>query len=88
MAINITPLGDRVVAEPVEQEAKTASGIYLPENAKEKSVMAKVVALGKDVKNVKKGDKVLYKEFSTTEVKMEGKEYIIVKEGDILAVVK
>jgi chaperonin GroES len=88
MSVKITPLGDRVVAEAIEQESKTASGIYLPDNAKEKPVMAKVMAVGKNVKNVKVADKILYKEYSTTEVKMDGKEYILVKEEDILATVK
>lgn len=88
MSVKITPLGDRVVAEAIEQESKTASGIYLPDNAKEKPVMAKVIAVGKNVKNVKVADKILYKEYSTTEVKMDGKEYILVKEEDILATVK
>lgn len=88
MAANITPLADRLVAEPIEQESKTASGIYLPENAKEKPVTARVLAVGKDVKNVKVKDKILYKEFSTTEVKIDGKEYILLKEEDVLATVK
>ena len=88
MSAKITPLGDRVVAEAIEQEAKTASGLYLPENAKEKPVMAKVLAVGKDVKNIKVNDQILYKEFSTTEVKMDGKEYILISEPDVLATVK
>lgn len=88
MAVKITPLADRLVAEPIEQEAKTASGLYLTESAKEKPVMAKVVAVGKDVKNVKVNDKILYKEFSTTEVKVDGSEYILLKEEDVLATVK
>lgn len=88
MSVKITPLADRVVAEPVETQNKTASGIYLPDGAKEKPVMAKVVAVGKDVKNLKEGDKILYKEYSTTEVKIDGTEYILVKEEDVLAIVK
>jgi chaperonin GroES len=88
MSVKINPLAAWVVAQPVEKEAKTASGIYLPDNAKEKPVMAKVQAVGKDVKSVKVGDSILYKEYSTTEVKMEGNEYILVKEEDILATVK
>lgn len=88
MSLKINPLADRVVAQPVEKEAKTASGIYLPDNAKEKPVMAKVLAVGKDVKSVKVGDNILYKEYSTTEVKMDGTDYILVKEEDILATVK
>lgn len=88
MSVKITPLADRVVGQPVEAEAKTASGLYLPDNAKEKPVMAKVVAVGKDVKQVKVNDKILYKEYSTTDVKVDGKDYILVKEEDILATVK
>jgi len=84
----ITPLGDRVVAVREEAATKTASGLYLPENAKEKPVLAKVVAIGKDVKTVKNADKILYKEYSTTEIKIDGTEYLIVKEEDILGTVK
>ncbi|HRJ06771.1 MAG TPA: co-chaperone GroES [Candidatus Saccharibacteria bacterium] len=88
MSSPITPLGDRVVAVREEAATKTASGLYLPENAKEKPVLAKVVAIGKDVKTVKNADKILYKEYSTTEIKIDGTEYLIVKEEDILGTVK
>ena len=88
MALNINPLADWVVAEAVASEAKTASGLYLPDNAKEKSKVASVKAVGKEVKTVKKGDKILYKEYSTTEIKIDGTEYILVKEEDVLATVK
>ena len=87
MALKINPLADWVVAEAVAAEAKTASGLYLPDNAKEKSKVATVLAVGKDVKTLKKGEKILYKEYSTTEVKVDGTEYILVKEEDILATV-
>lgn len=87
MSTPIKPLADRVVAVRVEAAEKTASGLYLPDNAKEKPVMAEVQAVGPDVKSVKKGDKILYKEYSTTEIKINGKEYLIVKEEDILATV-
>ena len=87
MSTPIKPLADRVVAVRVEAAEKTASGLYLPDNAKEKPVMAEVQAIGPDVKNVKKGDKILYKEYSTTDVKINGDEYLIVKEEDILATV-
>lgn len=80
----ITPLGDRVVAVKEEAKTKTASGLYLPDNAKEKPVLASVIAAGKDVKAVKSGDKILYKEYATTEIKIDGTEYLIVKEEDIL----
>ncbi len=87
MSTPIKPLADRVVATRVEAAEKTASGLYLPDNAKEKPVMAEVQAIGPDVKSVKKGDKILYKEYSTTEIKIDGTEYLIVKEEDILATV-
>lgn len=87
MGSPIKPLGDRVVAVREEAETKTASGLYLPDNAKEKPVLAKVGAIGKDVQDVKVGDKILYKEYSTTEIKIDGTEYLIVKEEDILGTV-
>lgn len=85
MSVPLKPLADRVVAQIEEAQSKTASGLYLPDSAKEKSKIAKVVATGKDVKAVKIGDKIIYKEYSTTEVKVSGVNYIIVKEEDILA---
>lgn len=87
MSTPIKPLADRVVAVREEAQTKTASGLYLPDNAKEKPVLAKVEAIGPDVKGIKKGDKILYKEYSTTEIKIDGTEYLIVKEEDILATV-
>ena len=80
----IKPLGDRVVAVREEAQAKTASGLYLPDAAKEKPVLAKVLAVGKDTKTVKVGDSIIYKEYATTEIKIDGTEYLIVKEEDIL----
>jgi len=88
MAINITPLADYVVAQAEEAEVKTASGLYLPEQAKEKPKTAKVLAVGKEVQNVKTGDRIIYKSYSTTEVKVGSEEYILVKEEDVLATVK
>lgn len=88
MGLNINPLADWVVAEGLKAEAKTASGLYLPDNAKEKSKVATVLAVGKDVKTLKKGEKILYKEYSTTDVKVDGTQYILVKEEDVLATVK
>ncbi len=85
MSTPITPLADRVVAVREEAKTQTASGIYLPDSSKEKPVMADVKAVGDDVKNVKPGDKIIYKEYSTTELKIDGVEYLIVKEDDILA---
>ncbi len=84
----LQPLGDYVVATGEAAETKTASGIYLPENAAEKPKTAKVVATGPNAKQVKVGDRIIYKTYSTTDVKVEGTEYILVKEEDILATVK
>jgi len=84
MSSPIKPLGDRVVAVKEEAKTKTASGLYLPDNAKEKPVLAKIIAVGKEVENVKDGDKILYKEYTTTEIKIDGTEYLIVREEDIL----
>lgn len=85
MTIPIKPLADRVVAVREEVATKTASGIYLPDAAKEKPVLAKVMAIGPDVKGIKVGDRIIYKEYSVTELKVEGTEYLIVKEEDVLA---
>jgi len=87
MSTPIKPLADRVVARREKAPTKTASGLYLPDNAKEKPVMATVEAVGSDVKYVKTGDKILYKDYSTTEVKINDVEYLIVKEEDILGTV-
>ena len=95
MSINIKPLGDRIVVEPIEQEQTTASGIILPETAKEKPQEGKVVAAGPGRKDddgkripmdVAKGDRVLYAKYAGTEVKLEDKKYLILKESDILAI--
>lgn len=86
MATQIQPLGDRIVAIPETTQTKTASGIYLPENAQEKSVIAKIVAVGPK-STLKVNDRILYKEYSTTEFKMDGKDYLIIKEEDVLATV-
>ncbi len=85
MSSLIKPLGDRVVAVREEMSNKTASGLYLPDGAKEKPVIAKVEAIGPEVKTLKKGDRIVYKEYSTTELKIDGTEYLIVKEEDVLA---
>ena len=90
MALNIKPLADRVLIEPVEAETKTASGIIIPDNAKEKPQQGKVVAVGKGTKDepmtVKVGDKVLYGKYSGTEVTIDGEEYLIMRESDIFAI--
>ncbi len=87
MSTPIKPLADRVVAVREEAKTQTASGIYLPDSAKEKPVYATVEAIGPEVKGIKKGDKIVYKEYSTTELKVNDAEYIIVKEEDVLATV-
>lgn len=88
MSAPLQPLGDYVVAQAEEAQTKTASGLYLPENAAEKPKTAKIVAVGQAAKQVKVGDRIVYKSYSTTEVKVDGQEYILVKEEDILATVK
>lgn len=92
----IKPLGDRVVLRAVDREEKTASGIVLPDTAKEKPQEAEVVAVGsgryEDGKlvavDVKVGDRVIFSKYSGTEVKYDGVEYLVVREADILAVVE
>ena len=94
--MNMKPLGDRVVIKNIEAEETTKGGIILAGAAKEKPVMAEVVAIGpggmvdgKEVKmQVKVGEKVIYSKYAGTEVKLDGAEYIIVKQGDILAVIE
>jgi chaperonin GroES len=89
------PLSDRVVIEPLEAEEKTSGGIYLPDTAKEKPQMGKIVAAGPGRVNdsgqlikpeVKVGDKVLYGKYSGTDVTIDGKDYLIVRESDVLAI--
>ena len=91
MKLNIKPLADRVLVEPIEAETKTASCIIIPDNAKEKPQKGKVMAVGKGTKEnpmtVKVGDSVLYGKYSGTELKLEGKDYLIMSEKDILAIV-
>ena len=90
--MKLVPLGDRVVLKQLVAEETTKSGIVLPGQNKEKPQQAKVIAVGpgtEDVKmEVKKGDEVIYSKYSGTEVKIEDEEYIIVKQSDILAVIK
>lgn len=87
MSSPITPLGDRVVAVREQAAEKTAGGLYLPDNAKETPVAALVKAVGPDAKSVKTGDKILYKEYSTTEITIDGVDYLIVREEDILGTI-
>lgn len=94
--MNIKPLGERVVIKVVESEVTTKSGIVLPETAKEKPQMGEVLAVGtgklldngqRIALDVKVGDKVLFAKYAGTEVKLDGEEYMVLKETDILAVV-
>lgn len=89
--VNIKPLEDRVLIEPQEAEEKTASGIIIPDSAKEKPQKGTVIAVGpgnKDVTmEVKKGDIVLYGKYAGTELSVDGKDYLIMHQSDILAIV-
>ncbi len=98
MAINLKPLADRVVIEPLEQEEKTASGIILPETAKEKPQQGEVLAVGPGKMSeegkslpmtVKVGDRVLYAKYAGTEVKLNSdKKVLVMRESDLLAIVE
>ena len=90
--MTIKPLGDRVLIKRVEAEEKTKSGIVLPGSAQEKPQMAEVLAVGPGTDEVKMevavGDKVIYSQYAGTKAKLDGTEYIIVRQNDILAIVK
>ncbi|MBC7000280.1 MULTISPECIES: co-chaperone GroES [Bacteroidota] len=89
--VNIKPLADRVLIEPMAAETKTASGIYIPDTAKEKPQQGKVVAVGPGTKDekvtLKVGDTVLYGKYAGTELKLEGADYLMMRESDVLAIV-
>lgn len=91
MAINVKPLADRVLIEPAAAETKTASGLIIPDSAKEKPQKGTIVAVGNGKKDepitVKVGDTVLYGKYSGTEINIDGKEYLIMRESDIFAVI-
>ncbi len=90
MSVNIKPLADRVLVEPAAAEVKTASGIIIPDSAQEKPQKGTVVAVGPGKKDepvtVKVGDTVLYGKYSGTEISYEGKDFLIMKEADIYAI--
>ena len=97
MDLKLKPLADRLVVEPTEREEMTASGIFVPETAKEKPQEGKVVAAGPGRKDdegkripmdVAAGDRVLYAKYAGTEIKLEDKKYLILKESDILAILQ
>ena len=89
--LNIKPLADRVLVEPLEAETKTASGIIIPDTAKEKPQKGNIVSVGPRPKDnpvtLKQGMTVLYGKYSGTELKLDGKDYLIMRESDILAIV-
>ena len=89
--MKLKPLADRVLVEPSAAETKTTSGIIIPDTAQEKPQRGKIVAVGKGTKahpiSVKVGDNVLYGKYSGTDLKYEGKDYLIMKESDILAII-
>ena len=91
MALQIKPLADRVLVQPIEAETTTASGIIIPDNAKEKPQKGKIVATGPGTKDnpitVKVGDTVLYGKYSGTELKLDGKDYLMMRESDLFATV-
>ncbi len=91
MGISIKPLADRVLVEPAAAEEKTASGIIIPDSAKEKPLKGKVVAVGTgkpdEPLTVKEGDTVLYGKYAGTELSHEGEDYLIMREADILAII-
>lgn len=90
MSVNLKPLGDRVLVEPIAAELKTASGIIIPDSAKEKPLNGKVLAVGPGKKDepmtVKTGDSILYGQYGGTEVKLDGKTYLIMREADIFGI--
>ncbi|RME49771.1 MAG: co-chaperone GroES [Caldilineae bacterium] len=96
-SLKLRPLGDRVWVEPIEREETTASGIVLPETAKEKPQEGKILAVGPGVRgengerqplDVKVGDRVLFAKYAGTEIKHNGKKYLIMRENDLLAIVE
>lgn len=84
MSSAIKPTASRVVATKDEPETKTSGGVFLPGAAQQKPVMANVIAIGPDVKQIKVGDKIVYKEYSTTDLKIDDTEYLIISEEDVL----
>jgi chaperonin GroES len=91
MSVNVKPLADRVLVEPLPAETKTASGIIIPDTAKEKPMKGTVIAAGPgktdEPVTVKIGDVVLYGKYAGTELSIEGKDYLIMRESDIFAVI-
>jgi chaperonin GroES len=97
MKMKLRPLQDRILVKRIEEESKTAGGIFIPDTAKEKPQMGQIVNVGKGKKtedgktipvDVKAGDKVLFGKYAGTEVKVEGEEYLIMREDDILGIIE
>jgi chaperonin GroES len=90
-SLNVKPLADRVLVEPAAAETKTAGGLIIPDTAKEKPQKGKIVAIGngkpEEPMTVKVGDSVLYGKYAGTEIQIEGKEYLIMRESDIYAII-
>ncbi len=89
--MNIKPLADRVLVKPAAAESKTASGIIIPDSAKEKPLKGEVIAIGNGTKDeemvVKAGDTVLYGKYAGTELELDGEKYLIMRQSDILAII-
>jgi len=98
MAINVKPIGDKILVKRADAQEKTDSGIYLPESAKDKPKEGKVIAVGQGILNkdtgkympftVKKGDRIIFTSYSGTEIKLDGTDYLIMSEDDILGVIE
>ena len=97
MAVKLQPMGDRLVVKPTQQEEKTKSGIYIPDTAKEKPQEGEVISVGKGKSNdegkvfpldVKAGDKILFGKYSGAEIKLDGEEFLIMREEEVLGIVK
>jgi chaperonin GroES len=95
--MNVKPLGDRILVERIEQESKTAGGIIIPDNAKEKPKQAKVLAVGPGAKDengkripmdVSVGDIVLFTQWAGSEIKVEGKDFLVLKESDVIGIIE
>ena len=89
--MNVKPLADRVLVKPAEAEEKTASGIIIPDSAKEKPLKGEIIAAGKGTKDeemgLKPGDHVLYGKYAGTEIELEGTKYLIMRQSDVLAII-
>ena len=89
--MNVKPLADRVLVKPAEAEEKTASGIIIPDSAKEKPLKGEIIAAGKGTKDeemvLKPGDHVLYGKYAGTEIELEGTKYLIMRQSDVLTII-